>query len=127
MIIFNIILFSIVRCLPSGWSPQQQAHSRRLATFRKELNMPENQEQPKPNELSERLCQIVNEIFSMFNQKNVTPQEAGTLILALIHRLMEVLQETPEAQRAFVTSIIGVVNEHLLGTLETSGSPPCQN
>jgi hypothetical protein len=89
--------------------------------------MPENQEQPKPNELSERLCQIVNEIFSMFNQKNVTPQEAGTLILALIHRLMEVLQETPEAQRAFVTSIIGVVNEHLLGTLETSGSPPCQN
>jgi hypothetical protein len=95
--------------------------------FRKELNMPEDHEQTKPNELSERLCQIVNEIFTMFNQKNVTPPEAGTLILALIHRLMGVLQEAPEAQRAFVTSIIGVVNEHLLGTLETGDSPPCQN
>jgi hypothetical protein len=88
--------------------------------------MSTDQEQPVPTELSERLCLIVNEILTMFNQRNVTPTEAGTVVLALIHRLMGVLQESPEAQRAFVTSIIGVVNEHLLGILESDGSPPCQ-
>ena len=88
--------------------------------------MSEEQVQPVTTELSDRLCQIVNEILTMFNQKNVTPPEAGTMVLALIHRLMGVLQDSPEAQRAFVTSVIGVVNEHLLGLLESSGSPPCQ-
>jgi hypothetical protein len=88
--------------------------------------MSTDQEQPVPTELSERLCLIVNEILTMFNQRNVTPTEAGTVVLALIHRLMGVLQESPEAQRAFVTSIIGVVNEHLLGILQSDDSPPCQ-
>lgn len=88
--------------------------------------MSADQEQPVSTELSERLCLIVNEILAMFNQKNVTPPEAGTIVLALIHRLMGVLNESPEAQRAFVTSIIGVVNEHLLGILERDGSPTCQ-
>jgi hypothetical protein len=56
----------------------------------------------------------------------VTPSEAGSIVLALIHRLMAVLQDNPDVQRAFVTSIIGVVNEHLLGLLESDASPPCQ-
>lgn len=88
--------------------------------------MPGDHKQPDPEEMSDRLCKIVNEILAMFNQNNVAPPEAGTIILALIHRLMGVLQETPEAQRAFVTSIIGVVNEHLLATLKAGDSPPCQ-
>jgi hypothetical protein len=37
-----------------------------------------------------------------------------------------VLQDNPEVQRAFVTSIIGVVNEHLLGILESGDAPACQ-
>ena len=88
--------------------------------------MTEDQVQSAATELSERLCQIVNEILTMFNQNNVTPSEAGTVVLALIHRLMGVLQDNPEAQRAFVTSVIEVVNEHLLGLLESGDSPPCQ-
>ena len=88
--------------------------------------MSDDQVQPAATELSERLCQIVNEILNVFNQKNVTPPEAGTVVLALIHRLMGVLEESPEAQRAFVTSVIEVVNEHLLGILKSSDSPPCQ-
>ncbi len=88
--------------------------------------MAEDQVQPGATELSERLCLIVNEILTMFNQQNVTPPEAGTVALALIHRLMGVLQDSPEAQRAFVASVIEVVNEHLLGILESSDSPPCQ-
>jgi hypothetical protein len=88
--------------------------------------MTEDQVQPEVAELSDRLCQIVNEVLTMFNEKNVTPPEAGTVALALIHRLMGVLQDNPEAQRAFVTSVIEVVNEHLLGILESGGPPSCQ-
>jgi hypothetical protein len=89
--------------------------------------MSEDQVRPETIELSDRLCKIVNDILNMFNQANVTPPEAGSVVLALIHRLMGVLQDSPEAQRAFVASVIGVVNEHLLGLLENSGPPPCQN
>ena len=88
--------------------------------------MTEEQVQPVSMELSDRLCEIVNEILAMFNQKNVAPSEAGTIVLALIHRLMGVLQDNPEVQRAFVTSIIGVVNDHLLGLLQSDACPPCQ-
>jgi hypothetical protein len=85
-----------------------------------------DQVQPEVTELSDRLCQIVNSILTGFNEQNVTSSEAGTVILALIHRLMGVLQENPEAQRAFVASVIQVVNEHLLNLLESGGPPPCQ-
>jgi hypothetical protein len=88
--------------------------------------MSAEQEHGVSTELSERLCLIVNDILTMFNEKNITPPEAGTVVLALIHRLMGVLNDSPEARRAFVTAIIGVVNEHLLGILESDDSPPCQ-
>ncbi len=88
--------------------------------------MTQDQEQAVATEMTERLRQIVNEILAMFNEQNVTPQEAGTVILALIHRLMGVLQDSPELQRAFVASIIDVVNQHLLQVLEESDSPPCR-
>ncbi len=77
-------------------------------------------------DLSERLRQVVNEILAMFNDKNISPQEAGTIILALIHRLMGVLHDNQELQRAFVASIIEVVNQHLLRYLEDSDAPPCR-
>lgn len=77
-------------------------------------------------ELTDRLCRIVNEILAEFNRQGVTPTEAGTIIMALTHRLLGVLEDEPEAQRAFVGSLIGVVNEHLLGRLQRSSSPECQ-
>lgn len=77
-------------------------------------------------ELSERLLKIVNHILAEFNRQGVTPTEAGTIIMALTHRLLGVLEDNPEAQRAFVASLIEVVNEHLLGRLKRSSSPTCQ-
>ncbi len=88
--------------------------------------MTQDQGQTATTEMTERLRQIANDILAMFNEQNVTPQEAGTVILALIHRLMGVLQENREMQRAFVASIIDVVNQHLLQVLEESDSPPCR-
>ena len=88
--------------------------------------MTQDQEPAVATEMTERLRQIVNDILAMFNEKNVTPQEAGTVILALIHRLMGVLRENQDMQRAFVASIIDVVNQHLLQVLEDSDSPPCR-
>lgn len=89
--------------------------------------MTEEMGQPVSAELSDRLCEIVNEILTTFNERNVTPSEAGTVVMALIHRLMSLLQDNPEVRRAFVTSIIGVVNEHLLGILKSDECPPCQS
>jgi hypothetical protein len=128
MIIF-IFIFNLI-----GWGlsgvvgvPAPGPVASPLVYSREESQMSEDQVQPESRELSERLCQIVNEILTMFNQNNISPPEAGTVVLALIHRLMGVLQESPEAQRAFVASVIEVVNEHLLSLLESSGSPPCQS
>lgn len=88
--------------------------------------MIQDQGQTVNTELTDRLCQIVNDVLAMFNDKNVSPQEAGTVILALIHRLMGLLHENQELQRAFVASIIDVVNQHLLQYLQESDSPPCR-
>ncbi|WP_449244456.1 hypothetical protein [Desulfobacca acetoxidans] len=89
--------------------------------------MSENDVSPAVLELSERLRTIVNDILNMFNQHNISPSEAGTVVLALIHRLMGVLQENQEEQRAFVAAIIEVVNQHLLGMLESNSTPACQS
>jgi|YNPNPStandDraft_1061719.scaffolds.fasta_scaffold34633_2 hypothetical protein len=88
--------------------------------------MTQDQGQTVSTEMTERLRQIVNEILAMFNEKNITPQDAGTIILALIHRLMGVLRDHQDMQRAFVASIIDVVNQHLLEVLEEDDSPPCR-
>jgi len=88
--------------------------------------MSADQEEVQITAESERLRQIVNNILAIFNEQQITPQEAGTVILALIHRLMGVLQENRELQRAFVASIIDVVNQHLLQSLEDDDPPPCR-
>lgn len=69
-------------------------------------------------QLSERVRPIVNEILAGFNEKGVTPQEAGMVILALMHRLMTVLQENPEEQRSFILRIVNLVNNYLAGNLQ---------
>lgn len=88
--------------------------------------MTENETSQTIMELSDRLLKIVNNILAEFNRLEVTPKEAGTIIMALTHRLMSVLDDHPEAQRAFVASLIEVVNAHLLGRLQGSSAPTCQ-
>ncbi|MDD3579475.1 MAG: hypothetical protein PHW74_00475 [Desulfobacca sp.] len=74
-------------------------------------------EQSSEIELAERVRPLVNEILARFNEEGINPQEAGTIIIALMHRLLQALDDNPEAQRLFTLSVVQLVNQHLAGTL----------
>lgn len=75
-------------------------------------------------ELEESVRPLVNEILDKFNQKNYSPSQAGMVILGLIYRLMEVLQEAPEARRFFILTLINLINNYLAEEMAgTSGCP----
>jgi hypothetical protein len=67
---------------------------------------------------SERVRLLANSILERFNEEEVTPQEAGLIILALAHRLMTVLEKNPEERQNFVLQFISLVNQYLAGELE---------
>jgi hypothetical protein len=71
-------------------------------------------------ELEENVRPLVNEILERFNQEGVAPSQAGLVILALIYRLMEVMQDAPEARRFFILNLISLVNNYLA---EEMGKP----
>jgi len=73
---------------------------------------------PNSEEFSERVRLLANSILERFNQEEVTPQEAGWVILALTHRLMTVLEKNPEDRQNFVLQLIGLVNQYLAGELQ---------
>ncbi len=73
---------------------------------------------PNSEEFSERVRSLANSILERFNQEEVTPQEAGWVILALTHRLMTVLEKNPEDRQNFVLQLIGLVNQYLAGELQ---------
>jgi hypothetical protein len=66
-------------------------------------------------ESSERLRLLVNEVLERFNQADVTPKEAGLVIMGLTHRLMTVLENSPEERRLFILDFINMVNQYLAG------------
>jgi len=68
-------------------------------------------------QFSERVRVLAN-ILERFNEEQVTPQEAGYVILALAHRLMTVLEKDPEERQNFVLQFISLVNQYLAGDLE---------
>jgi len=74
-------------------------------------------EQSSEIELAERVRPLVNEILARFNEEGINQQEAGTIIIALMHRLLQALDDNPEAQRLFTLSVVQLVNQHLAGTL----------
>jgi hypothetical protein len=69
-------------------------------------------------ELEESVRPLVNEILERFNQEGVSPSQAGMVILALTYRLLEVLQDTPEARRFFILTLINLINNYLAEELE---------
>ena len=73
---------------------------------------------PNSEEFSERVRVLANSILERFNEEQVTPQEAGYVILALAHRLMTVLEKNPEDRQNFVLQFISLVNQYLAGELE---------
>jgi hypothetical protein len=74
--------------------------------------------EPNSEELSERLLLLVNNILERFNEEQITPREAGLVILALTHRLMTVMEKNPEDRQAFVLQFISLVNQYLAGELQ---------
>jgi hypothetical protein len=69
-------------------------------------------------EMEQRIRPLVNDILERFNQKNISPSEAGMVVLSLIYRLMTVLEETPEARRFFILTLINLINNFLAGEVE---------
>lgn len=68
--------------------------------------------------LEESVRPLVNEILERFNQEDVSPSQAGMVILALTYRLLEVLRDTPEARRFFILTLINLINNYLAEELE---------
>jgi hypothetical protein len=64
-------------------------------------------------EMAESIRPLVNEILEIFNQRQVSPSEAGMVVLSLTYRLMEVLKGAPEARRHFVLTLINLINNYL--------------
>lgn len=73
---------------------------------------------PNDEKFTERVRTIANSVLERFNEEQVSPQEAGLVILALAHRLMTVLEKNPEERQNFVLQFISLVNQYLAGELE---------
>ena len=68
--------------------------------------------------MAERTRPLVNEILEIFNERQISPVEAGMVVLSLTYRLLEVLQETPEARRHFILTLINLINNYLADELQ---------
>lgn len=73
--------------------------------------------------MAERLRPLVNDILEIFNQRQVSPAEAGMVVLSLTYRLLGVLHEAPEARRHFIVTLITLINNFLREELESGGGP----
>jgi len=71
--------------------------------------------------LEESVRPLVNEILERFNREEVSPSQAGMVVLALIYRLLEVMHDAPEARRFFILSLINLVNNYLAEEMEHPG------
>ncbi len=76
-------------------------------------------------EMAEEIRPLVNEILEMFNERQVSPSEAGMVVLSLTYRLMEVLKEAPEARRHFILTLINLINNYLADEMGASSSAGC--
>jgi len=87
--------------------------------------MSEQEEPSRESEIAERVRPLVNEILERFNQEKIAPPEAGMVILALISRLLAVLEDQPESRRYFILTLINIINNYLVqeGEEGPQGSP----
>ncbi len=69
-------------------------------------------------EMAERIRPLVNEILELFNERQISPSEAGMVVLSLTFRLLEVLKEAPEARRHFILTLINLINNYLSDELQ---------
>jgi len=71
--------------------------------------------------LEENVRPLVNEFLERFNQENISPSQAGMVILALILRLLELLEDAPEARRFFILVLINLINNYLAEEMKNPG------
>jgi len=69
-------------------------------------------------ELEASVRPLVNEILDRFNQEGVSPSQAGLVILSLTYRLMQMLQDAPEARRFFILTLTNLINNCLAEEME---------
>jgi hypothetical protein len=69
-------------------------------------------------EMEEKVRPLVNDILDRFNREQTSPAEAGMVIMGLVHRLLGLLKEAPEARRFFVLTLINVINSCLAEDLK---------
>jgi|WetSurSiteA1Bulk_404760.scaffolds.fasta_scaffold50462_2 hypothetical protein len=74
-------------------------------------------------EMEARLRPLVNDILDRFNRENISPAEAGMVIMALVNRVLGLLAPAPEARRLFILTLINVINNFLTGEMEEGGVP----
>jgi hypothetical protein len=74
--------------------------------------------EPTAEDQTERVRPLINSILERFNAEQITPKEAGWVILGLTHRLMTVLEQNPEERQAFILQFINLVNQYLAGELQ---------
>ena len=76
---------------------------------------------PTDEELEASVRPLVNEILERFNQENISPSQAGMVILGLIYRLMDVMHDAPEARRFFILTLINLINNYLAEEMKHQG------
>jgi len=69
-------------------------------------------------DMEQRVRPLVNDILDRFNREQTSPAEAGMVIIGLVHRLLGILQEAPEARRFFILTLISVINSTLAPEVE---------
>ncbi len=77
---------------------------------------------PTDAEMEARVRPLVNDILERFNREQITPAEAGMVIMALVNRVLGILAEAPEARRLFILTLINVINNFLAGEMEATGA-----
>ncbi len=68
--------------------------------------------------VTERVRLLANSILERFNEEQITPEEAGWVVLALTHRLLTVLETNSAERQAFFLQFISLVNQYLAGDLQ---------
>ena len=76
---------------------------------------------PSDAEMEASVRPLVNDILDRFNEENVSPSQAGMVILGLVYRLLDVLQDAPEARRFFILALINLINNYLAEEMENQG------
>ena len=77
---------------------------------------------PSDAELEASVRPLVNDILDRFNEENVSPSQAGLVVLGLIYRLLEVMHDVPEARRFFILALINLINNYLAEEMENPGT-----